>query len=429
MAQQRHDARAIRRRVGLEAGAWGILSTTNTAFVGPLLLSRGAGPLAFGVYNSAINLFGLGAACFGPRLARQAGGSSRATFVALAAARSIFIAVPLLLVLTAGGAVPALIAVLVLWAAGEGIALPLWTASVAGVAEPAERGRWLAARATIAVGAGVCVVVPTLVLLSLGPTGRALQVAYAGAAVAGLVGLLQVRALGGMLPPQAAPAPWGWRPPGELDPRFLGGVFLFWFGAALNRPVLPAYVVDHLRAPASYFAVAAVAAAVAGVVTQPWWGRYADARGARAVLGISGLGAGAAPLLWAVVPVYWLGLPVEALAAGCWLGHLLGLALRGVELADDAARRPAVLAWTQLAQGAGAALAPLLAAAVVRPVGTGPILVTSGALCLGATTMLAGEPSAMGRRAVPRLRGVLLMPARAVRPHAATGIERGGEMG
>ena len=86
----------MQRRVRVEAGAWGALGGLNTAFVGTLLLSRDAGPLALGVYNSGVNLFGLGTAWLGPRFAAGAG-VARVTLVALVVGRSIFVAVPLLL--------------------------------------------------------------------------------------------------------------------------------------------------------------------------------------------------------------------------------------------------------------------------------------------------------------------------------------------
>ena len=111
------------------------------------------------------------------------------------------------------------------------------------------------------------------------------------------------------------------------------------------------------------------------------------------MLRLSGVGAGTAPLLWAVIPVYWLGAVVEVVASGSWLGHLLGLTLRAVEMADDETARPALIARTNLAQGMAAALGPLIAAAAVGSAGTVPILVASGLICLAATGIIGDEPS------------------------------------
>src|SRR5215204_1363206 len=133
-------------------------------------------------------------------------------------------------------------------------------AFVAGITGPEGLGRWLAARSSVAVGAGVCVLAPALVLLSTGLSVRALQLAYTCAAVAGLLGLAQIRRLIRTAPARAEPSRTPWRPPAGLDRRFLGGVMLFWFGAALNRPVLPPYIDGDLHAPMSYFAVSAIVA-------------------------------------------------------------------------------------------------------------------------------------------------------------------------
>ena len=81
----------------------------------------------------------------------------------------------------------------------------------------------------------------------------------------------------------------------------------------------------------------------------------------------------------------------EVIASGCWLGHLLGLTMRAVELADDETERPGLVARTHLAQGTAAALPPL---------GTVPILVASGLICLAATGIIVAEQSPI-RRAQP----------------------------
>ena len=110
-----------------------------------------------------------------------------------------------------------------------------------------------------------------------------------------------------------------------------------------------------------------------------------------------------------MAPVYWLGAMVEVVASGCWLGHLLGLTLRAVEMADDDTPRPALVARTHLAQGT-AALAPLVAAAVVGSAGTVPILVASGLICLAATCIIGAEPSRVRRVKPVHVRWHCLLP-------------------
>ena len=175
-----------------------------------------------------------------------------------------------------GGALPLLIAALLLWTAGEGLALPLWTAYLASLSQPTERGRWFAKRATAAAVGAACALLPVLLLVRMTSTERSLQAAYLLAAIAAVVGTMQVRALFRLAPAPMFPPQRPLRDSASPGLWFLGGVFGFWFGAALNRPVLPPYVFHELHAPAGYFATAAVVAAVAGVGLQHWWGELWD---------------------------------------------------------------------------------------------------------------------------------------------------------
>lgn len=410
----------IARRVQLEAGSWGALIALNTALVSLLLISRGAGAPELAVYASGASLFGLGAGVVGPWTASRVGGADRVILTAIWAGRAALAVVPLLLLTTENGGIPPLIAALLLWSVGEGIAQPLWIARLAGMNDPSSRSGWLSARATSAAVGAACAMLPLLLLARLLPTEAALIAAYAGAVVAGVVSagqvgaLLRVRVTPTLVRSASRPIARG----SHAGPGlwFLGGLFAFWFGAALNRPILPPYVVIELGAPAAYFATAAVVAAMAGAGLQPRWGKLGGARGARTLLGWSGLVAGIAPLLWTVVPDYRFGIPVEVLASSCWLGHLLGLNLHAVETAEDDAQRSSVIARMQLAQGSAAAIAPVAAAAVVGTVGTSPILLTSGVVCLVATAVMidvarppARLPMALGET-VTRFRSITTPP-------------------
>jgi hypothetical protein len=58
--------RDLRRRVQVEASAWGVLSSINGSLISPLLVSRGADPVALGIYNSLANLLGYSSGFGGP---------------------------------------------------------------------------------------------------------------------------------------------------------------------------------------------------------------------------------------------------------------------------------------------------------------------------------------------------------------------------
>lgn len=155
--------------------------------------------------------------------------------------------------------------------------------------------------------------------------------------------------------------------------------------------MLPAYIINELDAPTSYFAAVAVVAACAGVVVQRFWGRLGDEAGARRVLLLGGIGTSIVPAIWAAVPIYWFGIGVELIAASCWPAPTMGLTLRSVELAEHEADRPNLLAWTSLAQGAGSLFSPLIASIAVGFVGTIPILLVSAGLRLIGTFAIAGQ--------------------------------------
>src|SRR6476469_2373433 len=77
------DERQVRQSknrmpVRIEASGWGMMNAIHNAFVNPLLIDRGAGPIALGIFNSGANLFLYSSGFVGPRLAYKAGGLGRA---------------------------------------------------------------------------------------------------------------------------------------------------------------------------------------------------------------------------------------------------------------------------------------------------------------------------------------------------------------
>lgn len=391
--------RRLARNVQVEAGAYGILKSLNDAFVSPLLISRGAGSLALGIYNSGANLFGYGSALFGPRLASKSKSVRKTVLACLLVGRAIYMLLALFLIHSRTGGAPAIIVLILLWGIGEGLVLPLWASYIAGMVGPGERGRWLAMRATASTLSAMPVMACVVVLLLVATREEALPIAYGVAAVAGLSSLYMIRRVFGLQGEGAVPPARSFRSvPSEPGARrFLSGVWLFWFGAGLIWPVLPPYIIEELHAPTVYFAITQLMAATLGVFVQRRWGKLSDERGAAHVLLLSGIGTALVPALWSIVPFYWIGFGVEAFASASWPGHMLGLTLRSVELATHENDRSSMLGWTNLAQGAGACVSPLLASWLVLHTGTAPILLLSAALrLLGAVVMSAPAFQRMG---------------------------------
>ncbi len=384
--------RELRHRVQVEAASWGILTSVNATFVTPLLVSRGAGAVALGIYNSLANLLGYSAGFAGPHIAQRKRSVSKTALLCMGFGRLVFLAIPLAMVAVSDGGVPLLMSLILLWALGEGLALPLWTSFLAGMVSTEDRGRWLATRATAATAASAVVMVVVFVLLRFESKESVLPAAYACAALGGALSWFQLRTLFRIS--REAPVPKAKTlkdvPTSPAARRFLASVVFFWFGAGLIWPILPPYIINDLGAPTSYFAGVAVISSLSAVVVQRRWGRMTDQSGASKTLLVSGLGTALVPLLWALTPVYWLGFFFEVIASGSWPGHMLGLTMKSVELADVEADRPQMLAWTNLAQGAGACVSPIISSILVGYTGTIPILVAAAGCRLVASCLLGG---------------------------------------
>jgi hypothetical protein len=185
----------LRQRVQVEAASWGVLSSINGTFVSPLLVSRGAGALALGIYNSLANLLGYSAGFAGPRIAQRNRSVSKTALICLGAGRLVFLFVPLALLLLSGDGAPILMTLILLWTLGEGLALPLWTSFIASMARAEDRGAWLAMRATAATGASAAVMAVVFILLRLASKESVLPFAYGVAALGGVLSWYQAKTL------------------------------------------------------------------------------------------------------------------------------------------------------------------------------------------------------------------------------------------
>jgi len=380
-----------RRPMQAEAAGWGVMKAITDGFINVLLIGRGAEALQLGVYNSLANLFGYSAGFVGPRIAHRFGSIGRAALVILLIGRLLPISLLGILWFTDGGYVWPILALVLASIAGEGLSAPLWTAFLAGLVPAAQRGRWLAIRATAGASAASVIMISMLVLFQFGSKASALPFAYSLATIAGLFSLLKLRGLFATNTPPPPPAPRSIRslPVGRERRRFLGGVLMYWFGAGLIWPVLPPYIINELHAPPTYFALAGALGAVVGIIIQRVWGRYADYQGARAQLFFAGIGTGAIPIGWTLAPSIWFGPFIELFGFICWPAHTMGLTVRALELAENESDRTSMIAWVNLMQGAGACISPLLASALVGTTGTFAILIVSGLLRFGGSIVLS----------------------------------------
>ncbi|HYP59384.1 MAG TPA: MFS transporter [Thermomicrobiales bacterium] len=379
----------LRRIVQTEAGGWGVLTVVNSAFIQPLLIARGAGQLALGLYISGSSLFNFGAGWMGPRLASRVGSTSRTTLSVIGIGRIVFLVFTAYLILSGNARPELLIPLILLWGLGEGLAVPLWNSFLAGMVEGSERGRWVAMRGQAATIATVPVLVAILIVVLFASRERALPFAYAVAAAGAVLSWFFLKRMFASSPTQPVPPKRSLKhvPETRDARRFLVGVFLFWFASALTWPIIPRYLVNDLHAPTAYFAITPIIGAFIGIAMQPRWGKFGDRAGAARILLVSGAGCAIVPLLWAVAPVYWVGFLVDSVAYVFWPGHALGLTLRAIELVDHEADRPMMLGWTNLAQGIGATISPLIAAVVVGHLSV-PIILLVAFVLRGASALV-----------------------------------------
>lgn len=322
------------------------------------------------------------------------GDASKAALTCLAIGRGVFVLLVLYLLIASRHSPAVIIALIFVWGIGEGLTMPLWTNFLAGLVGPGQRGRWLAMRASAATMSTIPVMLGVVVIFIVATKEQALPIAYALAACCAVISLVMVRKLFQMAGPQPTPPARSVHslPEDPAARRFLGGVFVFWFGSAFSWPILPRYILDDLHAPALYFAIASLIAATMGTLVQRRWGKLSDERGAMTALLLAGIGASIVPIAWTIIPVFWLGFSMEILASSCWPGHMLGLTMRSVELAKDEHDRASLLGWTNLAQGAGACISPLLSSILADRTGIAFVLVLSGVLRIVGTLIVA-EPA------------------------------------
>ena len=380
-----------RNHMRAEAGGFGMMLNIHGSMINPLLIERGAGPLILGIYNSFASLALYSAGFLGPRAAYRIGHVARTILTILIVFRLLLVGLTAMLWVVPEGAVVPILVVALVWTAGEGLVLPLWTAFIAGLVPPSLRGRWLALRGVASALSAAGVLVSLLIVMQFTSREAAIPFAYTVATMAGILSLTQIRTLLKINPQGPPPKPQSIRsiPPGREHRRFLGGVFTFWFGAAMMGPLLVPYIMNELNGPTAYFAASAAVGTTAVAFSQKRWGKYVDLNGAKATGFFSGIGVTLIPIFWLFAPFYWLGLLFEVVASSSWPGHSMSLTMRSIELSETEDDRPTNLAWTSMVQGAGAFVSPLVASALVGMTGYFPLFIASGVFRLVGTIILS----------------------------------------
>ena len=176
--------------------------------------------------------------------------------------------------------------------------------------------------------------------------------------------------------------------------RFLAGFFVFGFGAWLAAPVVPILLVDRLRASAFQVGLLGAVTSAAWVAAYVLWGRVLDRRPAPVVLVRIFLVGALAPVVYLLARNPWVVLVAGAADGVASAGLDLGWLSAVLRHAPPDQVRTYVAIYNTLLGIRGVA-APLLAAALLPQVGTGPVLLAAvGLMGLGALVMRAAARQA-----------------------------------
>lgn len=176
--------------------------------------------------------------------------------------------------------------------------------------------------------------------------------------------------------------------------RFLAGFFVFGFGAWLAAPAIPILLVDRLRATAFQVGLLGAVTSAAWVAAYVLWGRVLDRRPAPVVLVRIFLVGALAPVVYLLARNPWVVLVAGAADGVASAGLDLGWLSAVLRHAPPDQVRTYVAIYNTLLGIRGVA-APLLAAALLPQVGTGPVLLAAvGLMGLGALVMGAAARQA-----------------------------------
>lgn len=397
----------------------GTATAIHQAFFVTLLVQLGIGSLLLGVYTALNGLLANASGLIGSTIQRKV--TSRRTLAALAGGlgRACFFAIAVLLWFGGDGtSTMALVAVALVSAAVIGLGLPVLTSVIADTVTRRERGQFFATRLLASgVGAATVSIVIAAILRGMSfPDGYVLAYVLAGLAGLGSMGsILALRRVQPMAPTPAVRRSLfgGGNAISPVMRRYVFSTFVLWFGAALVAPVLTPYLLEDLKASASFLGVMAAVNAIVGISVQRWWGRRVDRIGSYPVLMVTMLTVSSLPVLYALTPTFWLALAFEVVSGIGWSGYAVGNLNYAMEVAP-AQERVRYTAVANAAAGLGAFVGPLTAAGLLMVVDPRVVLLVAGGVrVLAAVSLRLAKPTTPhddaepggGAQAVPSVPG------------------------
>jgi MFS family permease len=298
-------------------------------------------------------------------------GRRRLVIMGCALQALLWLPILLLPTLFSGYAVPALLALLVLYHSANNLAAPQWTSIMRDLVSERRRGRYFAYRTRLTtIATFVSLVACGLILHELDTAGRTyfgFVVIFLIAFVARLVSVYHLTFLHEQ--PAASPVPdmhiehW-WR-----SLKSTGAIgFSVYFGlmnaaVGVSSPFFTVYMLRDLALSYFEFTVLTGTSVLVQFLMLTTWGRVADVYGNRLILIVTSISLPVVPSIWLLSDNFWALLVFQALSGLSWSGFTLSAGNLLYELVPQT-RRAAYVAFhnvgTAMGVFAGAMLGALL---------------------------------------------------------------------
>ena len=138
-------------------------------------------------------------------------------------------------------------------------------------------------------------------------------------------------------------------------------------------PFFSVYLVRNLGATPTQIGILAAVNGVGNIVGQRIWGKLNDRRGARWVMGFTGMLIPFIPIIWSAAPNPWWLIPVEVLSGFAWAGYGLANFNLLLTLAPPNQRERFIALYQTVVFGA-AFIGPLMGAGLANSIGIRPLL-------------------------------------------------------
>ncbi len=265
------------------------------------------------------------------------------------------------------------------------VGYPAWSTLVADLVPERIRGRYFASRN---IGLALAAMAFTPVAGWIIERGGGVRGYQIGLLLAGLIGFVGTAVFLKIKEPERAEPPRVERSE-RLSLRsvitdhrqfaIFSAIALVWnLALMVAGPFFSVYLVRTLGATPMQIGILAAVNGIGNITGQRIWGKLNDRRGARWVMGFTGMLIPLIPIIWSAAPNPWWLIPVEILSGFAWAGY--GLANFNLLLTlTPPTQRERYIALYQTVVFGAAFVGPLMGAGLANSLGIRPLLWLSAA--------------------------------------------------